>query len=189
MSEGSRSHLCYLDSVLTESYSKCIENFLSAFDLDRTKTRVRMSPYQSYSSALRCIGQALETRDVVAFELRYENDEFRLQCGGSSPYTELIDLSFSEQEISGLERQGHAKRRGSSNTLDFDGLPEMLRAVGRFIDSKRGHLVRICNVNSSSPADDSFDLEYKDYNGQTRVEKLFKASLHDRLVRMYKERC
>jgi hypothetical protein len=148
-----------------------------------------MTLYHSYSSALRCIGQALETRDVVAFELRCEKDEFRLQCGGSSLYTELIDLSFSEQDISGLERQGRAKRRSSSNTLDFDGLPEMLRAVGRFIDSKRGHLVRICNVDSSIPADDSFNVEYKDYNGQRRVEKLFKASLYDRLIRMYKERC
>lgn len=143
----------------------------------------------TYSIALRCLGQVLEKRDVVAFELRFENHEFRLRCDGPSPQSGLIDLRFSEQDISSLEHQGRAMRGDSSKTLDFDGLPETLRAVGRFVDNKRGRLFRICNVDSSTPTDDCFNVEYNDYNGQLRMERLSKASLCDRLVRMYRERC
>lgn len=143
----------------------------------------------SYSNALRCIGQALEQRDVVAFELSCENEEFRLRCGSPSPpYVGLLELQFSEPEISVLERQGRARRGGPTKTLDFDGLPELLRAVGRFVDSKRGQLVRVCNVGLSALSDDSFKVEYRGYTGEIRAETLFKASLHDRLTRMYKER-
>ena len=142
----------------------------------------------TYSSALRCLGQVLEQRDVVAFELRFENHEFRLRCDAPSPQLALIDLRFSEKDISSLEHQGRAKRGDSSKTLDFDGLPETLRAVGRFVDNKRGHLFRICNADGSTPTDDCFQVEYRDYSGELRVEKLSKASLYDRLTRMYKQR-
>ncbi len=142
----------------------------------------------SYSSTLRCLGQALEQRDIVAFELKCENQEFRLRCGGSPDSLALIDLRFSEHDISSLEQQGRAKRGRSSKTSDFNGLPEILRAVGRFVDRKRGSLIGICNVDSATPADDCLKVEYQDYTGQTRVEKLLRASLQDRLTRMYKER-
>jgi hypothetical protein len=142
----------------------------------------------SYAKALRCIGQLLEQRDIVAFELRYGKDECRLQCGGTSSDLALINLSFSEQKILSFEALGRAKRGGLSKPPDFNSLSEVLRAVGRFVDNKGGHLCRICNVDSSEPTGDSINLEYKDFRGQLRVEKFSAALLYERLTRMYKER-
>jgi len=142
----------------------------------------------SYSTALRCIGQLLEQRDIVAFELKYEKDEFCLQCGGASSDLALVNLSVSERKISSIEALGRVKRGRLSKSPDFNSLSETLRAVGRYVDDKRGHLCRICNADSCDPTDDFINLEYKDFRGQLRVEKFAAASLYERLTSMYKER-
>ena len=114
----------------------------------------------SYARALRCIGQILEDRDVAAFELKYQDDEFRVLCEADSPDLKLIHLSFSEQQISSLETLGRTKRRHPSKPPDFSSLSEILRAVGRFVDSKGGYLHRVCNVDFSDPAEDSITPQY-----------------------------
>ena len=44
-------------------------------------------------SVLRCVGQALQSRQVEVLELTSDSDEFHLQCGDPSPpYLGLVEL-------------------------------------------------------------------------------------------------
>ena len=50
-----------------------------------------------YASALRCIGQVLESHNIDFFELiTTESDEFIIECGDPNPpYTGVLKLRFS----------------------------------------------------------------------------------------------
>ena len=83
----------------------------------------------NYDVTLRCIGQALQSQDIQVFELRTDANEFRVQAADPNPpYTGLIELQFSLDSITILEREGQARRRQSKSEFRFDSLPEILRA-------------------------------------------------------------
>jgi len=45
----------------------------------------------NYAGALRCIGQALETRNIAVFELVVDADQFVVRCGDPNPpYTGIL---------------------------------------------------------------------------------------------------
>src|SRR5438093_1887586 len=93
-----------------------------------------MQYFPNYASTLRCIGQALHEHEIEAFEINTYANEFRLLAGDPNPpYTALIELKFSVQDIEILDREGQACR-GQSTTetanVRFDSVPEVLRAVG-----------------------------------------------------------
>lgn len=68
----------------------------------------------------------------------------------SPPYIALIEVTFSTEDIKILDREGQAKRGQSSGEVRFDSLAEVLRAVGEYIDNKRGYLRRVNNGSSSN---------------------------------------
>lgn len=141
-----------------------------------------------YSSALRCIGQALEKQDIEVFDLKCDDHGFSLECGDTTaPYLTLIELRYSFDDIESLDREGKAKRGGSFKMVDFNGLPEILRAVGRYIDNKNADLMRISNSEWSNTKD-SLQLEYETRDGHRRMEDFSMASIYDIMVRMYKDR-
>jgi hypothetical protein len=141
-----------------------------------------------YSSALRSIGQALERADIDAFDLKCDNDEFRLQCGDPTPPNlSLIELRYSLEDIERLEVEGRAKRGDSFRTVDFDGLPQILRTLGRYVDNRGGGLLRICNSDASAPAG-AIKIEYTSRDGQLKAEELSMASIYQHSVQMYQER-
>jgi hypothetical protein len=143
---------------------------------------------RGYSSALRSIGQALERADIEAFDLQCANDEFRLQCGDpTSPYLSLIELRYSLKDIEYLEVEGRAQRGDSFRTVNFDGLPQILRTLGCYVDNRGGDLLRICNSDASAP-DGSIKIEYTSGDGQLQAEELSMASIYQHSVRMYQER-
>jgi hypothetical protein len=41
--------------------------------------------FPNYARALRCIGQALQTRNIEVFELKTDANEFRVQCEDPNP--------------------------------------------------------------------------------------------------------
>ena len=64
-----------------------------------------------YANALRCIGQELESRDSEVFEVKSYANEFRVQAGDPhSPYTGLININLSAEQIEVLERRSQTSR-------------------------------------------------------------------------------
>jgi len=143
----------------------------------------------NYAGALRCIGQALQNQKIEVFELRTHADEFRLQGGDPNPpYIALIELRFSIEDIKILDREGQARRCQSNAEIRFDSLPEILRAGGEYIDSKRGYLHRVNNSSSSSFDGPAVEIEYETRAGDVRSETLAMSFIREAAVRMYKRR-
>jgi hypothetical protein len=140
-----------------------------------------------YAGALRCIGQALQQQNTEVFELKTDANAFLVQCGDPNPpYTAVIELQFSPDSIEILDREGQARRRQSKSEFRFDRVPEILRAVGEYIDNKRGQLRRVNNCCLS--ADGDVEIEYETRAGDIRSETLTMSFIREAAVRMYKRR-
>jgi hypothetical protein len=141
-----------------------------------------------YANALRCIGQELESRDIEVFEVKSYANEFRVQAGDPhSPYTGLINIKLSAEQIEVLERRSQASRGKSNERMKFDSMPNILRAVGEYID-KHGYLRR---VDTSCPpiADQlAIEVEYETRAGDIRLETLPMSVIREASVSMYKKR-
>ena len=143
----------------------------------------------NFARALRCIGQTLQHLEIIAFELKRYFRNFRLLAGDPNPpYTALIELNFSPEKIEALEREGQGRRGQSNLNLNFDSLPEMLRAIGEYVDNHQGRLRRIDNSCSSTLHNPIMTIEYETRNGDLQTENLTMISLHDASVRMYRRR-
>lgn len=141
----------------------------------------------NYARALRCIGQALQTQNIEVFELKPDANEFRVQCEDPNPpNTALIELNFSPDNITILDREGQVRRRQTNSEFRFDSLPEVLRAVGEYIDSKRAHLRRLNNCCLSDQ--DEIEIEYQTRAGDIRAETLSMSAIREIAVGMYKRR-
>jgi hypothetical protein len=142
----------------------------------------------TYSNALRCIGQALETSDIEDFDLKYYSGEFRLECGDPiPPYLKLIQLRYALDDIKSLERKGQARRAGPGKSVSFDSLSEVLRTLGGYVDKRGGRLLRICSSDSSL-TQGSVKLEYQTGNRLLHVEEFSMTSIYETIARMYRDR-
>ena len=143
----------------------------------------------NYAGTLRCIGQFLHNHEIETFEIKTHANEFRLLAGDPNPpYTALIKLQFSVEDIEILDREGQTRRgRSTTETTDvrFDSVPEVLRAVGEYIDHKRGYLRRIDN---SSPSEAAVEVEYQTRAGNVLTENLAMSFIRETCVHMYKRR-
>ena len=141
-----------------------------------------------YASALRCIGQALENHNIDLFELVItEADEFIVECGDPNPpYTGVLKLQFSPDSIKIIDRENQARRRQTKSELRFDSLPEILRATGKYVDSKRAELRRLSNCCPSEAGD--VELEYQTRAGDVQSETLDMSLIREVAVNMYKRR-
>jgi hypothetical protein len=142
----------------------------------------------NYAGALRCIGQALQAHEIEVFELSSFASEFRVLAGDPHPpYIALIELNFSDEKIVILDRAGQARRGQSTTNVRFDSLPELLRAVGEYVDRTRGQLRRV--DNSSSRSDHELvEIEYQTRAGDIRTENMTMSVIRQSSVDMYKRR-
>jgi len=122
------------------------------------------------------------------FDLRCSDSEFRLHCGDPTPpHLTLIKVRYTSDDISGLELKGRAKRGGSLTTAKLDSLPEILRALGHYVDSKGGRLVRICNGDVALDSS-LIMLEYETRHRQVRREDFSITSIYKHTQDMHHER-
>jgi hypothetical protein len=142
--------------------------------------------FPNYAGALRCIGQALEAQSIDVFELIADVEELIVQCGDPNPpYTGILKLRYSLDAITILDREGQARRRQMKSYFRFDSLPEILRATGRYIDSKRGQLRWLSNCSGSGG---EIELEYQTRAGELQSETLLVGLIREVAVNMYKRR-
>ena len=140
-----------------------------------------------YAAALRSVGQTLEKAGVDVFEIKNHASEFRLQCGDPNPpYVNLIPLKYSLDDLEVLERDGRAQRGKSGTQMKFSSLPEILRAVGKYIDSKNGHLVRLSNDESDAAL--CVQLDYETRDRTLHSEGLSTEFVRGICTRMYQNR-
>jgi hypothetical protein len=147
-----------------------------------------MASRHDHSKALRTIGQELVKRGIDLFELRCLRAEYYLQCGDPNPpYVGLIELSFSDDDVISLELAAASQRGGAFKFVEFEGLPELLRAAGRYVDNKEGMLLRISNTESPLEGD-TMRVEYETRDGRSHLEEVPLTELAETARRMYKER-
>jgi len=145
--------------------------------------------FPNYSNSLRCIGQSLQSQNIEVFELRSNFNEFRLQCGDPNPpYIGLVNLKLSIDDITILDREGQARRGESSTEIRFNSLPETLRAIGEYIDSKRGGLRRISNIYTANFDNPTLESEYENRAGEVQSEILTLSFVREIAVNMYRKR-
>lgn len=118
-----------------------------------------MSANKSYDQVLRSIGQSLEAQRITTFELTRQGERFIVK-GEPERENSLLDmlrnrqrrrrrdglaeaLTFTEQDIEQLERQGRGGRMRANRLPDFHSLPNMLRMIGSYLDSKNAELMEI----------------------------------------------
>lgn len=148
----------------------------------------RMAARYSESRALRTIGQELKRRGIDLFELRCLRTEYYLQCGDPNPpYVGLLEITFSDDEIASLDTAAASGRGNGPTFVDFESLPEVLRAIGRYVENKEGTLLRISSLDSASDQE-AIRLEYDGRDGRSHVEQLALSALAEIAMRMYKER-
>jgi hypothetical protein len=147
-----------------------------------------MASRHDHSKALRAIGQELIKRGIDLFELRCLRTEYYLQCGDPTPpYVGLIEMSFTDDDVISLELAAVSQRGGAFKFVEFEGLPEILRAAGRYVDNKEGSLLRVSNTDSSVD-NDTLRLEYESRDGRNHVDEVALTELVETARRMYKER-
>jgi hypothetical protein len=143
----------------------------------------------NYAGALRCIGQALQNQNIEIFELKGYADEFHLEAGDPDPpYTALIELKFSSEDIKILDREAQARRGQSNGDVRFDSVPEILRTVGEYVDNKRANLRRVNNICSASSDYPAVEIEYQTRAGDVQLETLTLNVIREASVNMYKRR-
>lgn len=147
-----------------------------------------MATHHDHSKALRAIGQELVRRGIDLFELRCLRDKYYLQCGDPKPpYVGLIELNYSDDDLISLNRAATALRGNTFKLVKFESLPEILRTLGHYVESKNGDLMRISN-SESLPDADTIKVEYETRDGRTHVEELAIPVIAEAGMRMYKER-
>jgi len=148
-----------------------------------------MASKYKYSRILRTVGQALEKHHIDLFDLRCNQDEYFLQCGDPTPpHLSLVELRYTLAHLTDLDLTARESRAAASFKLvNFEGLPEILRALGRRVEEKDGQLLRICNAESSAPYSLIY-LEYQSRDGKRSVEELHTGAVGDYAMRMYMER-
>lgn len=147
-----------------------------------------MATRNDHSKALRSIGQDLVKKGIDLFELRCLRTEYYLQCGDPTPpHVGLVELSYSDDDVITLDLAAASQRGGAFKFVEFESLPELLRAAGRYVDNKDGLLLRISNTESA-PDSDSFRVEYETRDGRNHVEEVSFNELAETARRMYKER-
>ena len=141
-----------------------------------------------YATALRCIGQELESRNIQVFELKTHANEYRLQAGDPNPpYLRLIEVKLSAEQLTVLDRRGQTGRVRGNGEMRFDSIPNMLRAVGEYID-KHGYLRRVDNSCPSMGDQSAFEVEYQTRAGDIRLETLPMNVIREASISMYKRR-
>lgn len=166
-----------------------------------------MDNSKTYMQLLRPVGQALESSGMESFLLIMEEGAvlvkghrrrekapdpssaggfwrfFRSRSEVSSPgdgAAETVELRYSYDELSRMDEEGRAKR-GQLATADAHSLPQIIRAVGAFVDQKQARLVSVRKELQK------IEVEYESAASR-RTEEFSVPSLYEFWVQMYLKR-
>ena len=131
-----------------------------------------MVPRYNHARELRTIGQQLAKQNIDIFDLRYDDGDYVLVCGDPNPpFTDLIHLRYSTFELKSLEFRAIEARSSGFKLVEFTGLGEILRAIGRHVERLDAKLVRISAPDAVSDGS-MFKIEYETRIGRYRSEDM-----------------
>jgi hypothetical protein len=139
-----------------------------------------MAASKRYDENLRSIGQALEARDIIDFELKRLADLYVIQ-GMPEQASSLrsrvrqwlwrlrrrpaaAPIILSSGEVEQLSQAGRAKRTNSGQLTEFRSVSSILRTTGAYLDAGELDLVELQKRRIS------ITLSYRDKTGQQREE-------------------
>jgi hypothetical protein len=163
------------------------------------------------SQKLRAVGQLLEALKIDSFSMRADDDDFlvrdrhprrnreiRVRDGLGAVWgimrdrdlrfeksyqsTGVLQFRVTEEDVALLERHGQTRRQGPGKVPDIGAPSQILRAIGHFVDYKRGRLLEV------SKNDQDVYFEYELPSHETVVERFTVSSLYDHWVKMYLNR-
>jgi hypothetical protein len=152
----------------------------------------------AYDQHLRAIGQSLDNKRITAFELKADAERYlvrgvpekdpdllarlrdwRNRMQGASRETSLV---YGTGEIERLDMEGRSSRTKPDRLPDFYSLPNSLRTVGSYLDSKNAELLEL----HKSPL--SVTLLYQNEKGHPNMEERSIASFYNLFVALHGKR-
>jgi hypothetical protein len=142
----------------------------------------------NYSTALRCIGQDLESRGLRTLDIISDTTGYIVLAGYQPPPAPMpVSLQYTPADILELDSAGHERRGTTSVTKEFVSLVQILRAIGGYLDKNQARLIRISN-NEAPGSSPSFSVEYETKEGERVVDDRDGTAIYDMCVSMYKQR-
>lgn len=142
----------------------------------------------NYSTALRCIGQDLESRGLRTLDIISDTSGYIVLAGYQPPPAPMpVSLQYTPADILELDRTGQEQRGTSSAAKEFVSLVQILRAIGGYLDKNQARLIRISN-NEPPGSSPSFSVEYETKEGERVVDDRDGTAIYDMCVSMYKQR-
>ena len=167
-------------------------------------------PALNFSQMLRPVGQMLEPLQVESLSLRVEEGGVSVRVHqrpqlvqpssdvslrvtwqifrrkkpepGPQPSSGVLELHYTQEDISRMDTEAQARRKGTGGSPEAHTLSQILRAVGAFVDQKQGRLLGV-TIEGHDIA-----IEYESALKKASVEKFTVASLYDYWVKMYLRR-
>jgi hypothetical protein len=141
----------------------------------------------NYSTALRCIGQDLESRGLRTLDIILDTTGYIVLAGYQPPPAPMpVSLQYTPADILELDSAGQDQRGTSSPKKEFVSLVQILRAIGGYLDKNQARLIRISN--NEAPGTPSFSVEYETKDGERIVDDRDGRAIYDMCVSMYKQR-
>ena len=171
-----------------------------------------MSERLNYAHALRVIGQRLEALAVESFSLKMDGDDFviegRKRTEAPNPVQDtslrsvwqllrgkqampkeeaeppptVVEMRYTPYDIARLDSEEQSNRKAAAGNAEAHSLPQVLRAVGAFVEDKQGRLVAV------SMHEQTIRIEYMSVLNERRAEDFTVASFYDYWVHMYLHR-
>ena len=158
-----------------------------------------METSKSYPQQLRSIGQSLEAQRIQIFELTCHDDQFVVKGEPEKEASMLAalrhwqqrrrrsdglnaSLTFTNQDIDQLERQGRSQRAQPNRLPDFYSLPNTLRTVGHYLELKGSELLEMQKRQLS------LTLLSRNKDGHPEIEERSIASFYNLFLRLHDKR-
>ena len=171
-----------------------------------------MTQLSNYAQLLRPVGQVLETLKVESFSMTIASTGVHViaqkKAEKQSPEPELsmrvawqslrrqkaelargpeatsgvLELHYSQSDIERIDTEEQSKRKGKGVSSEAHSLPEILRALGGYVDQKGGQVLAV------KKDDQDVTIEYQSALRKNIVEQFTVASLYDYWVKMYMRR-
>lgn len=145
-------------------------------------------PRIKYATALRCIAQDLERRDLKTFNIRLRGNEYIVDGGYQEPPAPTpVTIQYTFKDLDELDRVCESKRGEPAPVKEFLNQVQIFRTIGGYLDKNEALLLRI--TNNDTPGKDSiFKVEYITRDGELMVDDRAGSALYDMCVTMYKQR-
>ncbi|HWH77204.1 MAG TPA: hypothetical protein VNT76_07520 [Candidatus Binatus sp.] len=141
-----------------------------------------------YASILRCLGQAFETVELKAVEIKIHGDEYVVQAWHKGTSMAMdIEKHFTLGEIRNLDAASRECRKPFGGPPDLLSLSQILRLAGNYVDRLRGRLVRVSWQDQSDKIQ-SITVQWQPNQPEQGVKPSTSSTVEELCIHIYKQR-